>query len=537
MNNTLLKSAVLIGCLLLLGAFTLVSIHDDVKFDKVVKDDPSRPLVENIQKLAAEAEGKGTVWIGYKLNVREKFKNSHIRIKHSHSISQINDEKQTYTTEKQFFYKFNKGEKVPSGLLLQQDYYKNDLEGLVIWIEGVSTQRSLDAAISFCEMDSVDDDARMVAAVAFHPGEKASNYLFEYARDEKDQERRSSGIFWYAQTLDGEGLGKLPELERIHKTRKDKESLIFAYSTLGNKAAYDRVKGYAFNSDDKHLVENAVFWMGQFEKVDPSADLMKLFEASKNNDIKEKIIFSLSQTESKAAGEFLIKIAKSSSDDDLRENAIFWLGQQQGADVLPLLKELYADAKSSDIKENILFSMMQLEDEKAFDFVSKIATGNGPASVREHAIFHLAQHTDKEKALDMLKKIFSSDNSAEIKKHALFAATQLDGEASAEFLEEVIDKETNGEVLHDAVFMLSQVSDEAKASKILAKLYNTRSEMELKKGIVFALGQSDNKESHRQLLNIAKNEKNKELKKEALFWLSQVDSEESAEVISAILDK
>jgi hypothetical protein len=386
MNNTLLKSAVLTMCIILLAAFTFVNVKLDQDFDKTVQDDPSKPLVKYITSLAKQADTDKNVYVGYRINVRESFKDSHIRIKSNHTINNRHEKSKSYTTEKKLFYKFKNGESIPSGLLLQQQYYEGDLSGEVIWVEGVSTQRSLEAAISFVNQDK-NSEADLLAVVAFHPGEKASEFLFNFAKNEVKQERRKNGIFWYAQTIEGEGLGKLPELEKIHTTNDDKEVLIFSYSTLGNKAAYERVKNYAHNSNSADLVEQAIFWMGQFENVDASADLMKLFDLKKNNDIREKIIFALSQTKSKAAGEFLVKIARSDASPDLRENAIFWLGQIEEMDVLPLLKELYAAASKNSLKEKIIFSLCQMEDERAYDFVAEIARGDEPVSVREHAVF------------------------------------------------------------------------------------------------------------------------------------------------------
>lgn len=538
MKNRLLKSAVAAVSIAFLAAFTLVNFSQDKKIDKHVNDDPSRPLLENIQQLVKGVQGQKTVWVGYKLNVREKFKNSNMRFSynHGHSQTNIHDDSKTYTTEKNLFYKFSGDKKNPSGLLLQQDFYKDDLSGYIIWIDGVSTARSLEAAMAL-HKSNLEEEHYFLGAIAFHPGDKAADYLYQTALAEKNQEKRKDAIFWYAQTIEGEGLGRLPELEGSFTTTEDKLALIFAYSTLENMAAFNKIKNIALTSTDKEIVKQSIFWLGQFEKIDATEELKTLFRSKENNDIRNDILFSIAQKETKESGDFLMEIATSSADLELKKTAVFWLSQYDEIEVLPLFKQMYKQTEDPDFKENLLFSISQIDDGAGFEFLSEIAMGNDPEKVRANAVFFLCQCDDEKKALALLKRIFQKEENVEMRKRILFSAAQLHGAEVVDYIADIVKTEKSPEVLKDAVFFLSQVDDESKAVRTLASLYRSESGRELKESIIFALAQCDDKEAMRKLLDIAKTEKDTELKKEALFWLSQSSGNESADYIETVLEK
>jgi HEAT repeat protein len=94
--------------------------------------------------------------------------------------------------------------------------------------------------------------------------------------------------------------------------------------------------------DENQSVEarkKAIFWAGQAQNT-PTADIASVYDAAKNEIVKEHTIFVLSQRDDKAATDKLMSIVNGHDDPELRKKALFWLSQKDDPAVTKTITDL-----------------------------------------------------------------------------------------------------------------------------------------------------------------------------------------------------
>jgi hypothetical protein len=94
--------------------------------------------------------------------------------------------------------------------------------------------------------------------------------------------------------------------------------------------------------DENQPVEarkKAIFWAGQADNT-PTADIASVYDAVRNETVKEHTIFVLSQRDDKAATAKLMAIVHGNDDPDLKKKALFWLGQKDDPEVTKAISDL-----------------------------------------------------------------------------------------------------------------------------------------------------------------------------------------------------
>jgi len=183
---------------------------------------------------------------------------------------------------------------------------------------------------------------------------------------------RASAVFWLGQTGDTRARA---ELHRVIENGSEDERLrahaIFSLSNGGDvpasEYAYlrgiyprltsrklkeavfqgmgdtDRSEGSAWliaragdSGESIDLRKSALFWAGQ-RKATPTRDLVALYRASTNSELREHALFVLSQRDDEDAFNELMRIARDDSDKSMRARALFWLGQKDDPRVAKLI--------------------------------------------------------------------------------------------------------------------------------------------------------------------------------------------------------
>ena len=104
--------------------------------------------------------------------------------------------------------------------------------------------------------------------------------------------------------------------------------MIFSLSQMHTEENGRWLMDLAMNEHEPmEMRKKALFWAGQMGA--PMADLVALYDRTRNVEMKEQLIFAYSQRHDSAAIDKLIDIAKRETNPDLRKKAIFWLGQSR----------------------------------------------------------------------------------------------------------------------------------------------------------------------------------------------------------------
>jgi HEAT repeat protein len=119
-------------------------------------------------------------------------------------------------------------------------------------------------------------------------------------------------------------------------SRKLKESI---FQGMGN----DQSNGSAWlierardSGESIDLRKSALFWAGQ-RKLTPTRDLVALYRAATNSELREHALFVLSQRDDEDAFNEMMRIARDDGDKRMRARALFWLGQKDDPRVAKLI--------------------------------------------------------------------------------------------------------------------------------------------------------------------------------------------------------
>ena len=85
--------------------------------------------------------------------------------------------------------------------------------------------------------------------------------------------------------------------------------------------------------------KSALFWAGQ-RAATPTADILSVYNDTRDSGMREHAIFVLSQRQDEAATDALIRIARDDRDTSMRGKALFWLAQKKDPRVTKLITDL-----------------------------------------------------------------------------------------------------------------------------------------------------------------------------------------------------
>lgn len=214
-----------------------------------------------------------------------------------------------------------------------------------------------------------------IAALSFLENGAGIPSLIEVARSGTPAVRRSA-VFWLGQSGDRRALTALHGvIENPREDERIRSHAIFSLAHGGDKpdaefawlrSLYSRLQSgelkesviQGMGQDDAtgsswllqrardtresmKLRKNALFWAGQ-SKSTPTQDLVSLYRAVPERDLREHAIFVLSQRDDDAALNELLRIARDDNDRGLRGKALFWLGQKDDPRVESLISERLA---------------------------------------------------------------------------------------------------------------------------------------------------------------------------------------------------
>jgi HEAT repeat protein len=224
--------------------------------------------------------------------------------------------------------------------------------------------------------------------------EGAEDILLASARTDPDPEVRGQAVFWLSQVGSERAVGALDSILRTSTDRQLQDRAIFALSQQDSPRAQQALRTYAERTDaPEALREQAIFWIGQSGGKESSTYLRELFGRIKNDELRNRILFSVSQMGGDENGKWLVGVARDRAQPiEVRKQALFWAGQG-GAPIADLIS-LYTAFDDREMKDQLIFVYSQRDEPAAVDKLLDIARRDPDSELRKKALFWLGQSDD-----------------------------------------------------------------------------------------------------------------------------------------------
>jgi HEAT repeat protein len=226
-------------------------------------------------------------------------------------------------------------------------------------------------------------------------GRQAISMLLDIIRNQPDTELRVTAINTLGRTGDESVLPILKELASTATDGDVGKAAIFAISRFEGENARAFLLDLARNGKTVEIRKDAIFWLSQHNDA-AMDDLMRIYAADSNTEIKKQIIFALKRMGSPRSLARLYEIAKGGDDIEVRRDAFHWIGQSGDEQSLNFLIQAYDSERDEEMKRHIIFSLSRTGDKRAVRKMIDIARRDSSVELRKQAIFWLGRSSDPE---------------------------------------------------------------------------------------------------------------------------------------------
>ncbi|MBT5876394.1 MAG: HEAT repeat domain-containing protein [Candidatus Latescibacteria bacterium] len=242
-------------------------------------------------------------------------------------------------------------------------------------------------------------------------GERATRLLMEIALNESNQKLRKFAIYslgrgeWSEQKFRFEGDDQIvPILQKLALSSVEREiasSAIDALNHIANHHEDPRIRAalmeIGINSPSRDVRQKAASRIGEMaekEGVSILPDLVKLFDANDDRELKKHIISVISKMENPEAQDHVIKIAGTAKHPELRKRAVYVIGQRGSEVGVVALGGVYAAEQSDDVKNQILHSLNETKHRSGLVQLMEIARTDPNLKMRMKAVNYLGRNKD-----------------------------------------------------------------------------------------------------------------------------------------------
>lgn len=318
-------------------------------------------------------------------------------------------------------------------------------------------------------------------------------------------------------------------------SRSFKEAALSLLASHGERQSLPLLLDIARTQEDPELRAVAIRGLADHGGESVFDELVKLYDAERDREVKEHILHSFEGIESARVDAKLLDIARAAGEHtELRKAAIRTLGNKNGPAAIEPLAQIYRSETNREIREQALNSLSDIEDPRAQSKLVEIARGEADTELRRFAIHRLG---DKEGAgaFDELVKIYQSERDVEVKKDILRAFGHMESRQARERIAEAARSETDPELRKTAIHVLAEDEENPQTVETLIAMYDAERDVEIKADILDALAETEQKRALRKVMDVARRETNTELRKKAVSLLGHWEDPEAAKFLEELL--
>ncbi len=188
-----------------------------------------------------------------------------------------------------------------------------------------------------------DEDVRgsIIHALSESKDPRAQARLLEAARSGDSVELRAQAIHWLGQRGGDAVVDELLSIYRADRNEEVKGAVLHALSQSRSARARAALLEIARGDADADMRGQAIHALTQFgDDAATVEDLVKLYDAERDEDVKGGILHKLSESKQERALLKLMDVARSDASREMRKTAIHWLGQSRDPRALKFLQDL-----------------------------------------------------------------------------------------------------------------------------------------------------------------------------------------------------
>jgi len=288
----------------------------------------------------------------------------------------------------------------------------------------------------------------------------------------------------------------------------------------------------ARNNPDVKLRLTAIRRLGDQQSDQVTDELIKIYDADRNKDIRGQVLRALVDTRSARGNAKVLEVARSGDDVMLRQLAIRYLGDSKDAASLDDLIRIYDAEQSKEIRMQVLRALADRDEAKAREKIWQVARQGETPEIRIMAIRMLGDHGKM--PMDELLQLYSTEQNLQIKQGLLRAFAESKDPRAQEKLLEIARSAEAIELRGLAIRQLSDKDDEQTVTQLVG-LYDSEQNPQVKMALLRAFGDSKQKVAVRKLMTIARNDQSVELRKVAVRYLGDSKDPEALKFLEELL--
>ncbi len=222
--------------------------------------------------------------------------------------------------------------------------------------------------------------------------------------------------------------------------------------------AYTFLLAVAKNDADWESRRQAVRQLGNFKREDAVDELMKIYASDAQLDVKRAALRSLAETKNARAQARLMEVARTEQNAELRKQAIRVVSERGEAAVDDLLK-LFDAEQNTDVKRSVLQSLSDIKSTRVEDKLFEVARGNDSLDVRRQAIRLLGERVSKRSFDFLSQTVQAPDGTTEVQVQAVRAISERRSEESVPLLIKIARTHQNQLVRKQAIRSLGESGD------------------------------------------------------------------------------
>lgn len=208
-------------------------------------------------------------------------------------------------------------------------------------------------------------------------------------------ELKNEPLYWVGPAEQDASLSWLGAVFHAAQTVNAKESMVTAIGLHEHSEATAKILGGILTGDEKTEVrKEAAFWLGQTNRGDALALLMKTARNDPSGDLRDQAVFAAGEMEGEAAVDSLIGLARHGGKKDVRSKAIFWLGQKASRKASAAINGILEEDGDSEVQKSALYALNEFPRNEGLDMLIRVAKTHRNREVRKTAIYLIAESED-----------------------------------------------------------------------------------------------------------------------------------------------
>ena len=234
----------------------------------------------------------------------------------------------------------------------------------------------------------------VVNLIGRYGGKEAVVFLLDIAQKKTEQEAiRTAAIFALKGHVNQGVLAQLTELVMKGDVPAVVEAVMFIFLQQEDEWAKEVLIRTALSAQLTDTRRRAIHFLSKLKTGPPIDELIGLYDAGENTEVKREILSTLSKTNNPLAQARVFEISSATDDTGLREEGILSLGKYGDEQIINRIIQLYDVETRYEVKRLILSSLGKSRQKNALEKLKNVAQYEQSSELRKRAAQLLKERT------------------------------------------------------------------------------------------------------------------------------------------------